>query len=100
MGRRHEGVCRRVNLHKQLTTNPLDRRAVLAMIKRRAKAAGLPATTCCHIFRVTGIISYMQNNYTLEHARAIAAHASTETTKLYDRSGNVITLDEIEQIEI
>ncbi|MCY4028766.1 MAG: hypothetical protein OXH75_20900, partial [Acidobacteria bacterium] len=30
-----------------LSGRPLGRRAVLAMIKRRAVAAGLPATTCC-----------------------------------------------------
>ena len=32
----------------------LTRRAVLAMIKRRPAAAGLPASTCCHTFRATG----------------------------------------------
>ena len=33
----------------------LQRRVVLAMIKRRAAAAGLPPSTCCHTFRATGI---------------------------------------------
>ena len=32
----------------RLSGRPLGRRAVLAMIKRRAAAAGLPASTCCH----------------------------------------------------
>jgi integrase/recombinase XerD len=56
------------------------------MIKRRAKAAGLPYSTCCHIFRATGITAYMLNGGTLEHAQQIAAHQSPRTTKLYDRT--------------
>ena len=32
----------------RLSGRPLARRAVLAMIKRRASSAGLPASTCCH----------------------------------------------------
>ena len=34
----------------QLTGRPLARRSVLAMIKRRAAAASLPPSTCCHTF--------------------------------------------------
>ena len=33
-------------------------------------------------------------------AARIAAHASPKTTKLYDRTGDTITVDEIERIEI
>ena len=51
----------------RLSGRPLGRRAVLAMIKRRA-VAGLPATTCCHTFRATGITAYLSNGGTLEHA--------------------------------
>ena len=83
-----------------LSGRPLGRRAVLAMIKRRAAAAGLPATTCCHTFRATGITAYLSNGGTLEHAQRIAGHASPKTTKLYDRTADTITLDEIERIVI
>lgn len=38
--------------------------------------------------------------FTLEHAQAIAAHESPRTTKLYDRTSDEITLDEIERIGI
>src|SRR5229473_5140312 len=58
----------------KLTDNPITRSDVLAMIKRRAKAAALPYSTCCHTFRATGITTYMQNGGTLEHAQQIAAH--------------------------
>jgi hypothetical protein len=36
----------------------------------------------------------------LEHAQQIAAHESPKTTKLYDRTSDRITLDEVERIEI
>ena len=84
----------------RLTGRTLGRRAVLAMIKRRAAAAGLPASTCCHTFRATGITAYLSNGGTLEHAQRIAGHASPKTTKLYDRTADTISLDEIERIVI
>ena len=77
----------------------LSRRLVLAMIKRRA-AADLPPSTCCHTFRATGITAYLSNGGTLEHAQRIAGHASPKTTKLYDRTADTITVDEIERIVI
>ena len=52
----------------KLTGNPLMRSDVLYMIKRRAKAAALPYSTCCHTFRATGITAYLQNGSTLERA--------------------------------
>ena len=72
---------------------------VLYMIKRRAKGAGLPYSTCCHTFRATGITAYLQNGGTLEHAQQIAAHQSPRTTKLYDRTRDEISLDEVERIK-
>jgi integrase/recombinase XerD len=64
------------------------------VIKRRARHAGLPLTTCCHTFRATGITTYLQNGGTLEHAQQIANHESPRTTKLYDRTDDAISLDE------
>ena len=37
---------------------------------------------------------------TLEHAQRIAGHASPKTTKLYDRTADAISVDEIERIVI
>ena len=45
----------------------------------------------------TGIITYLEAGGTLENAQAMAAHESLRTTKLYDRTGDVITLDEVER---
>ena len=62
--------------------------------------AGLPSSTSCHTFRATGITAYLENGGTIENAQAIAAHESPRTTKLYDHSGDEITLDEVERIGI
>ena len=85
---------------RRLTGRTLSRRLVLAMIKRRAAAADLPPSTCCHTFRATGITASLSNGGTLEHAQQIAGHASPKTTKLYDRPADTITVDEIERIVI
>lgn len=84
----------------RITENGLDRRDVYAMIRRRSVAAGINAAVCCHTFRATGITAYLQNGGSLEHAQAIAAHASARTTKLYDRRNDALSLDEIERILI
>lgn len=84
----------------KLTDRALRRNNALDMVKRRAVAAGLPARVCNHTFRATGITSYLENGGTIEKAQAIAAHESPKTTKLYDRTSDQITLDEIERIAI
>ena len=67
-------------------------------MQRRARQAGIATAICNHTFRATGITAYLENGGTLEKAQAIAAHESPRTTKLYDRSSDRITLDEIERI--
>ncbi len=84
----------------ELSANGMTRQDVLRMVKRRAQAAGLSERICCHTFRATGITAYLENGGTIENAQAIAAHESPRTTKLYDRTGDEITLDEIERILI
>jgi integrase len=81
-----------------LSSRHLNRSRVLEMVKRRAIAAGLPYSTCCHTFRATGITAYLENGGTIEKAQQIAAHESPRTTKLYDRTNDQLTLDEIERI--
>jgi len=94
-------LFRSIDKRRQLTNNPMTRQDVLRMIKRRVlEAAGLPSSTCCHTFRATGITAYLENGGTIENAQAIAAHESPRTTKLYDRTGDEITLDEVERIGI
>ena len=83
-----------------LSANRLSRNDALRMIKRRAKKVGLSDKICCHTFRATGITAYLENGGTVENAQAIAAHESPRTTKLYDRTSDKITLDEVERIRI
>ena len=82
----------------QLTNNPLCRENAYHMIKRRAKDAGIQTALGCHTFRATGITVYLQNGGTLEKAQMMAAHESARTTKLYDRTNDQISLDEVERI--
>lgn len=70
------------------------------MIRRRAKAIGIFTPLCNHSFRGTGITTYLRNGGTLEKAQQMAAHESPRTTKLYDRTNDEISLDEIEKIVI
>jgi len=60
------------------------------MIQRRAADAGIKTRIGNHSFRVTGIIAYLKNNGTLEHAQHLANHESPCTTKLYDRRNEEI----------
>lgn len=82
------------------TGRPMTRSDALRMIKRRARSAKLAESTCCHSFRATGITVYLDNGGTIETAQEIAAHESPRTTKLYDRTSDELTLDEIERILI
>ena len=83
---------------RQLTGRRLLRQNAWHVIKRRALQASLPLTTRCHTMRATGITNYLQNGGNLEFARALAAHESSQTTRLYDHSDDDLSLDEIERI--
>ena len=84
-----------------LTANRLHQQDVHTMICHRAEAAGIKTPRVgCHSLRATGITAYMKNGGRLEVAQQIANHESPRTTKLYDRSSDEISLDEIERIAI
>jgi integrase/recombinase XerD len=70
------------------------------MIRRRAIDASVSALVSCHSFWATGITVYLENSGTLETTQKIAAHESPRTTKLYDRTYDQLTLDEIEKISV
>ena len=86
--------------HRELTDKPMTRLLVWKLVKRRAKAAGLPPEVCCHTFRATGITTYLKNGGTLEKAKYMAGHESARTTGLYDRREEEVSLDEVERIVI
>ena len=92
-----KGVCGRTGLLQEKAMTRFD---VFHTIKRRARDAGIPEEICCHTFRATGITVYRKSGGTLDGAQKIANHSSARTTKLYDRSEDDITLDEIEGIHL
>jgi integrase len=83
-----------------LTEKPMNRIDAYRMIRRRTADAGFKQKLGCHVFRATGITAYLEAGGTLENAQAMAAHESPRTTKLYDRTDDAITLDEVERINI
>jgi site-specific recombinase XerD len=97
-GEKDTPLFRAIDRGGRLSAARLNRRDALAMIKRRARQAGLGDQIGCHSFRATGITVYLENGGTIEKAQAIAAHESPRTTKLYDRTRDALTLDEIEKI--
>ena len=99
-GQQHGPLFRTVDSRRELTIRRMHRVDVLRMIKRRGRQVGLATHVCCHTFRATGITAYLQNGGQLEHAQRIAAHESVRTTKLYDRTHDTVSLDEIEKIQI
>jgi integrase/recombinase XerC len=84
----------------QLSESPLPQANAFQMVRRRAKAAGIATAIGNHSFRATGITAYLKNGGTLEKAAAMANHASTRTTQLYDRRQDEVTLDEVERVLI
>ena len=84
----------------RLTRTPLPQANAYAMVRRRAAAAGIETKIGNHSFRATRITAYLRNGGTLEHAAAMANHASTRTTQLYDRRQDAISLDEVERIRV
>ena len=84
----------------ELTTTPLPQANAYAMIRRRAATAGIETKIGNHTFRATGITAYLKNGGTLEKAAAMANHASTRTTQLYDRRRDEVSLDDAERVAI
>ena len=82
----------------KLTERPLARVNAFHMIQRRAKTAGIKRQIGCHTFRATGITIYLTNGGVLEKAQMMAAHESPRTTKLYDRTSDAVSLDEVERV--
>jgi site-specific recombinase XerD len=84
----------------ELTEQPMSQPDAWRMIRRRAASAGITAPIGSHTFRATGITAYLSNGGQLEHAQEMAGHESPRTTKLYDRTKERLTQDEVERIRL
>ena len=83
-----------------LTDQPMTQVDAWRMMRRRAVAAGIMTPIGNHTFRATGITAYLANGGALEHAQEMAGHESPRTTKLYDRTKERLTQDEVERIRL
>ncbi len=83
-----------------LSDRPFNRKRAYDMVRRRARLAGIAEKIGNHTFRATGITAYLDAGGALEHAQGMAAHSDPKTTKLYDRTGDEVSLDEVERIKI
>jgi integrase len=83
-----------------LLEKPVAQADAWRMIRRRALAVGIQAPIGNHSFRATGITAYLSNGGALEHAQEMAAHESPRTTKLYDRTKERLTQQEVERIRL
>jgi site-specific recombinase XerD len=84
----------------ELAAEPMGQPDAWRTIRRRAAAVGIFAPIGNHTFRATGITAYLSNGGALEHAQEMAAHESPRTTKLYDRTKERLTQDEVERIRL
>jgi integrase len=84
----------------ELSGQPMTQPDAWRMIRRRAAAVGIHAPIGNHSFRATGITAYLSNGGALEHAQEMAAHESPRTTKLYNRTKERLTQDEVERIRL
>jgi site-specific recombinase XerD len=88
----HQGIT--------LSDKPMTQTDAWRMVRKRALAAGITAPIGNHSFRATGITAYLANGGALEHAQQMAGHESPRTTKLYDRTTERLTQDEVERIRL
>jgi site-specific recombinase XerD len=70
------------------------------LIQRHAKRAGITTQIGNHTMRATGITGYLKSDGSLAEARKMANDADTRTTQLYDRRGEVASLDEYGKVGI
>jgi site-specific recombinase XerD len=63
-------LFRTIDREGRLTDRQMTRSDALRMIKRRVRAIGLPASTCCHTFRATGITAYLDNGGTIDDVQS------------------------------
>src|SRR6202043_3645671 len=86
---------------------PCERRAsyragrLCVLTPRTCSSAGSDKPDCQliirHSFRATGITNFLENAGTLEAAQRIAGHADSRTTKLYDRRGQKVLVEDMER---
>jgi hypothetical protein len=67
---------------------------------RQLHIAAFSIPCSARLFRSRRHVLFLKNGGSLENAAAMANHASTRTTQLYDRRRDAMSLDEVERISI
>jgi site-specific recombinase XerD len=93
--RRFFALCDAIGLEELVAIEPMH---VAAYIRALGKDFEKP-TVKQHLAAIRMLFDWLVVG-TLENAQLMAAHESPRTTKLYDRTGDEITLDEVERIVI
>jgi integrase/recombinase XerD len=68
------------------------------LLKRRLRDAGIGGDYSPQSFRATGITNYLENGGNLEVPQRSAGNADSRTTKLHDRRGQKLLLEDMERI--
>ena len=95
-----QSLARGAEAFPQLSGKSLSQSLAWEMVQRRVGAAGLLTSVSNRTFRATGITTYLKNGGTIERAAAMANHASTRTTQLYDRRPDDVTIEDVERIRL
>jgi integrase len=90
----------KVRKTKKLTANALSSKAIYEMVKRRLKAAKLPARLSPHSFRLTAITDLLTQGVSFESVQYLAGHSSPRTTRPHDRRQKKLTRNIVERISI
>ena len=85
---------------RTLTKNAMTGIDICRMMKRRLKAAGLPARFSPHSFRVAAVTDLLSQDVPLEDVQHLAGHADPRTTRIYDRRRRKVTRNLVERISI
>ncbi|UCC29136.1 MAG: tyrosine-type recombinase/integrase [Phycisphaerales bacterium] len=75
---------------RQRTSGPLS--------VSHSRAAGLPASLCCHSFRSTTATDLFTQGVPLEDVQYLLGHADPRTTRFYDRTKRQVTGNIVERI--
>jgi len=84
----------------RLATAAMTRQAAWYMVKRRAKAAGLPRYLTNHSFRAMCATFALENGAPLEGVQELLGHADPGTTQRYNRKARELSRSIVESVQV
>lgn len=84
----------------QLSERSISAVDICRMVKRRLKAAGLPALASPHSFRACVATDLLTQGIALEEVQHLLGHSDSRVTKLYDRRCREVTRNIVERISV